>query len=73
MTNQNTPEIIAARKARQKANKALKAQNAAINAASQARFEANAAANPAEFAPPCDNVKIKSDYYGDFRRMSARW
>lgn len=28
---------------------------------------------PVEFATPCRDVKIKSDYYGDVRRMSARW
>lgn len=73
MSNQNSEAVKAARKARQKANAHLKHNNAEINAAAQARFEAQAAANPAQFAPPCDNVKISSDYYGDIRRMSARW
>lgn len=73
MVNQKSDAVKAARKARQKANAHLKRNNAAINAAEQARFEAQCAADPEQFALPCDNVKIKSDYYGDVRRMSARW
>lgn len=73
MTNQKSDEIRAARKARQKANAHLKTENRAINEAAQSRFDTNAKANPIEFAPPTKNVTIKSDYYGDARRMSARW
>lgn len=58
-------------KAEKKAREAAK--KAAVRAADMAKTIAMNEKNPIEFAPPAKNVTIKSDYYGDVRRMSARW
>ena len=71
MTNQQTLEIIAARKARRKAAAHLRIGNAAANEANKLRFEAAAALNPARFEPkPKDGIAwVKNDYYGDRARQ----